>query len=95
MTVDGFQDDKAVRFLKATCEEELSNDPLIWWDFYKHNFPTVAALARNIPALQSSSISCESTLPHARNLVSENHAMLWGDVLSACMCVPSWRTLVM
>lgn len=81
-------------FFNATRVREHSEiDPLGWWKINEKRFPNVAILARDVLAIQASSVSSESTFSTSGNLVSDARSRLSDEVITAVMCLREWQRL--
>lgn len=87
-------EDEVGLFFKATrVKEHFGIDPLAWWKINEKRFPNVAKLARDILAVQASSVASESTFSVSGNLVSDSRTRLSDEVITAAMCLREWQRL--
>lgn len=93
-SVDGFMDDEATSFLKATGNGDMSLEPLTWWGRNAERFPHLASVAQDVLAVQSSSVASESKLSWAGNLISDQRTSLSDEIITACMCCRSWQQVL-
>ena len=77
-------------FSQAILVKERSNiDPLVWWRANSPRFPTTGKLAKDIFAVQASSVASESAFSIAGHAVDEKCSSL-GDVsITALMLLQS------
>lgn len=78
-------DDGVVRFLRVFTNGHPSLEHSAWWHNNKRRVPPVAAVAKDLLDVQSSSMANESSPSWAGNLISAHHSSLEDEVISACL----------
>lgn len=62
----------ATNFLTTLSPEEFANfDILAWWKEREIQFPILAAMARDLLAVQASTVASESAFSHSGRIISE------------------------
>ena len=92
--MDGATEDEVVKFLRATASADRGLDPLQWWKGNEDRFPTISLVARNIMAVQASSVASESAFSISGKLIVGDRGSLSDTSINACMCVNSWRRVL-
>ena len=94
-SMGGFSiDDEITRYLRATSVGDKRAAPLIWWKLNESRFPTIAAVARDVLAIQASSVASESAFSQAGLLIDDKRTCLGDDSIKANMLIKSWRKYV-
>jgi len=86
-------DEIGLFFNSTRVREHSEIDPLGWWKINEKRFPNVAILARDVLAIQASSVASESTFSTSGNLVSDTRSRLSDEVITAVMCLREWQRL--
>ena len=68
-------------------------DILNWWRAQESNFPTLAAMARDMFAIPATSAPSERAFSLARHVVTEFRSSLAPETIRAVLCLKSWLKL--
>lgn len=71
-------------------KESAGTDPLVWWKLNEQKFPSIAQLAKDIFAVQASSVASESAFSIAGRVVDETRTRLSDESIQALMLLQSW-----
>lgn len=85
---DSLQDcyeDKVVAYLPATAIADKSTDPFEWWKANAKRYPNIALLARDMLAIQASSVCSEDVFSVAGNLLDPLRKKLFDESRSSVM----------
>ena len=77
-------------FFSVTTNGDKNFDPLDWWRLNKNSFSRISKLARNVLALQASSVPSESAFSIAGNTFVANRSSLSHPSFRALMLLKSW-----
>lgn len=89
-SLHGVSDNEVMRYVRATSNGDRTADPLIWWKLNEARFPNVANLARDVLAIQASSLSSESVLSVAGNFLIPSRSSMSDSSFRALMLLKSW-----
>lgn len=87
-------DDEVVSFLRATSIGDKRADPFEWWRSNEKRYPTIAPLARDVLAIQASSVCSEEGFSIAGNLVDAHRTRMSDNSIRSYMLVCAWRRLL-
>jgi hypothetical protein len=77
--------------LAPLLDRRLGDDGLLaWWHASRHQYPTLARMARDFLAMQASSGACERQFSGARWVVRPTRQSLRGRAIQARMCLDDW-----
>ena len=65
-------------------------DILVWWKLNGSKYPNLAAVARDVLAIQVSTVVSESSFSTAGRFLTPHRSRLHPDTLEALMCVQDW-----
>lgn len=82
--------DEVSRFIRATASGDRHINPLDWWKTNESRFPNIAKLARNVFAIQATSVASESIFSEAGNLVDDHRCRLSDDSIRSTLLLKSW-----
>lgn len=82
--------DEIARFIRATSQAARGVDALDWWKENESKFPTIASRARDVLAVQASSVASESVFSRAGCLIDDKRTRLGDDSIRVCMLLNSW-----
>jgi hypothetical protein len=68
---------------------DMDGDPLLWWRVNQHRYPRVAAFARDVLAIPSSSVAVERTLSLGQDLLGVRRMGLSEDTMQTLMRLKS------
>lgn len=87
-------DDEVVSFLRATSIGDKRADPFEWWRSNERRYPTIAPVARDVLAIQASSVCSEEYFSVAGNLVTAHRSTLSDDSIRSSMLLRAWNRLL-
>ena len=68
-----------------------SESPLCRWKSNSPKFPTISEVAKDIFAVQASSVASESVFSSANQFIDDNRSRLGDEILSAVTVLHSWQ----
>ena len=78
-------------FMKGVDEEErFGLDILDWWKSQSNKHPILAAMARDILAIQVSSVASERAFSASGRVLDDRRTSLKPDTLEMCVCFKDW-----
>ena len=78
-------------FLRATALGDYNADPLQWWKANQNRFPNIARVARDVLAIQPSSVASESVFSCSGNIVTAQRTLLSDSSIISCILLQSWN----
>jgi hypothetical protein len=79
------------RYLKDTCEKSTEQfDILNWWKVNSGKYPVLSRLAKDVLAVQVSTVASESAFSNSGRVVSPFRSSLSPSMVEALMCGQSW-----
>jgi hypothetical protein len=69
------------------CEKD---DPLLWWNAHRQQYPNLSTMAYDMLAIPPMSDECERTFSSAKHLISDSRNNLIMDIIEASECLKSW-----
>lgn len=82
------------RFICATRVGDRNMDALEWWRTNQGSFPAIAKLARDVLAIQATSVPSESTFPLAEHVGSPRRRNTDDDSICASVMLRSWYSFL-
>ena len=86
------KEDELQKYLKEETVN-TSVDSLAWWRMNATRFPTVSGYARDVLAIQATSVPSESLFSKAGNVVNKKRCRLSPKTVNAILCMQSWLKL--
>lgn len=78
--------------LKTSKSEQNSFDILAYWKTQKEDYPVLASLARDVLAMQVSTVASESAFSAGGRVVDPYRSRLDPDMVEALVCTKDWIT---
>jgi hypothetical protein len=75
---------------KPTVPRSNSFDILAWWKSNSTEYPTFSCMARDVLAIQASTVASESAFSTGRKIISEFRSRLSSKTVEALICVQDW-----
>ena len=69
----------------------FSYDPLDWWKRNFHKYPILSELARDVLAIQASSVDLESASSTSGRVLDSYRSALTPYMVEFLLCIPQWR----
>ena len=85
--------DEELQEYLVTRVASRQTDILHWWRAQETNFPTLAAMARDVFAIPATSATSERAFSLARHVVTEFRSSLSPETIRAILCLKSWLNL--
>ena len=82
--------DEVTKYFQFTSIPDTSTDPLDWWKAAETRFPTIARMARDYLAVQSTSVACESTFSESGQLITSRRTCMSEESIEASMLCRNW-----
>lgn len=89
-SIDCVYSDEITSFIKATTIPQRNMDPLEWWAKNESNFPEIAPVARDVLAIQATSVFSESIFSQAGHMISDQRTRMSDDTIQCSMLSKSW-----
>ncbi|GJX07111.1 zinc finger BED domain-containing protein RICESLEEPER 2 [Tanacetum coccineum] len=81
----------ATNFLITLSPEEFANfDILAWWKEREIQFPILSAMARDLLAVQASTVASESAFSTSGRIISERRSRLTPESVEVCVCLKDY-----
>lgn len=90
-SMSGPADDEISVFMRSTMNADRSIDVLSWWMQNQKRYPTLAKTARDVLAVQASSVASESCFSDAGNLITDRRTSLSDESIRNCILLRSWQ----
>lgn len=68
-------------------------DPFLWWRSNEKRYPNIAPAARDVLAIQASSVCSEACFSIAGNILDANRMSLGDESIRSFMLVRAWNCL--
>lgn len=66
-------------------------EPLQWLRCIEARFPHTVPVAKDVLAVQASSVASKSQMSWAENLIGDHRTSLADDIASECLCARYWK----
>ncbi|KAI3939815.1 hypothetical protein MKW92_046260 [Papaver armeniacum] len=73
------------------CLEEMKRfDVLAWWKQNEKRYPILSCIARDVLAVQASTVASESAISLGKRVVGDYSSYLTPEMLECCVCLKDW-----
>lgn len=81
----------ATNFLRTLSPDEFANfDILAWWKEREIQYPILSAMARDLLAVQASTVASESAFSTSGRLISDRRTRLTPEAVEVCVCLKDY-----
>ena len=87
--LDVYMKQKPIRWVDPSGKG-LQFDILSWWKANQVTYPVLSCLARDVLAIQVSTVASESAFSSSGRIVSKVHSRLEPDIVEALVCTKDW-----
>jgi hypothetical protein len=65
-------------------------DILEWWEMHSINYPVLSCIARDVLAIQASTVASESSFSAGGRIISDHRTRLKSDTVEGLLCLQDW-----
>ena len=81
----------ATNFLRTLSPNEFANfDILAWWKEREIQYPVLSAMARDLLAVQASTVASESAFSTSGRIISDRRTRLTPEAVEVCVCLKDY-----
>jgi hypothetical protein len=74
--------------------QEKDFDILGWWEMHSPKYPILSCIARDVLAIQASTVASESSFSAGGRIISDHRSRLKSDTVEALLCLQDWLNAV-